>query len=57
MYRIKKVAVLGAGVMGSQIALHLAGCGFQVVLLDIGNPSAQTESVSTEVVKNQLKTH
>ncbi|MCX7763266.1 MAG: 3-hydroxyacyl-CoA dehydrogenase NAD-binding domain-containing protein [Bacteroidia bacterium] len=33
--RIRKVAVLGAGVMGSQIALHFAGAGFPVLLLDI----------------------
>jgi 3-hydroxyacyl-CoA dehydrogenase len=32
--RIEKVAVLGAGVMGSGIAAHLANCGFDVVLLD-----------------------
>lgn len=32
---IKKVAVLGSGVMGSRIALHFAGIGVQVVLLDI----------------------
>jgi len=32
---IKKVAVLGSGVMGSRIACHFAGCGYQVLLLDI----------------------
>src|SRR5688500_5565201 len=32
---IKKVAVLGSGVMGSRIALHFAGIGLQVLLLDI----------------------
>ena len=32
---IKKVAVLGSGVMGSRIALHFAGIGVQVLLLDI----------------------
>ena len=31
---IKKAAVLGAGVMGAQIAGHLAGCGVQVLLMD-----------------------
>jgi 3-hydroxyacyl-CoA dehydrogenase len=31
---IKKVAVLGSGVMGSRIACHFAGCGVQVLLLD-----------------------
>ena len=32
---IKKVAVLGSGVMGSRIACHFAGIGIQVLLLDI----------------------
>ncbi|RME04738.1 MAG: hypothetical protein D6812_03995, partial [Deltaproteobacteria bacterium] len=29
-YRIKKVAVLGSGIMGRGIAGHLAGCGLDV---------------------------
>src|SRR3954469_7138106 len=32
---IKKVAVLGSGVMGSRIACLFAGIGVQVILLDI----------------------
>jgi len=32
---IKRVAVLGSGVMGSRIACHFAGIGLQVLLLDI----------------------
>jgi 3-hydroxyacyl-CoA dehydrogenase len=35
MRRIKKVAVLGSGVMGSGIACHLANAGLQVLMLDI----------------------
>ncbi len=31
---IRKVAVLGSGVMGSRIACHFAGTGVQVLLLD-----------------------
>jgi 3-hydroxyacyl-CoA dehydrogenase len=34
-YTIKKVAVLGSGVMGSRIACHFANIGVQVLLLDI----------------------
>ena len=30
-YRFKKVAVLGAGVMGAQIAAHLANAGVPVI--------------------------
>ena len=33
--KIKKVAILGSGVMGSRIACHFAGIGVQVLLLDI----------------------
>jgi 3-hydroxyacyl-CoA dehydrogenase len=33
--RIKKVAVLGSGVMGSRIACHFANIGLEVLLLDI----------------------
>src|SRR5215210_2666174 len=32
---IKKVAVLGSGVMGSRIACHFAGIGLPVLLLDV----------------------
>src|SRR5438067_7040867 len=32
---IRRVAVLGAGTMGSRIAAHLANAGVQVVLLDV----------------------
>ena len=34
-FEIKKAAVLGSGVMGSAIAAHLAGCGIEVLMLDI----------------------
>ena len=32
---IKKVAVLGSGIMGSRIACHFANIGLEVLLLDI----------------------
>ncbi|MCI5055980.1 MAG: 3-hydroxyacyl-CoA dehydrogenase NAD-binding domain-containing protein, partial [Flavobacteriales bacterium] len=32
---IKKVSVLGSGVMGSRIACHFANIGLEVLLLDI----------------------
>lgn len=35
MRRIKKVAVLGSGLMGSGIACHLANIGLEVLLLDL----------------------
>jgi 3-hydroxyacyl-CoA dehydrogenase len=33
--RIRKVAILGSGLMGTGIACHLAGCGLEVLMLDI----------------------
>jgi 3-hydroxyacyl-CoA dehydrogenase len=41
---IKKVAVLGSGVMGSRIACHFANIGVEVLLLDMVPKEAQTES-------------
>ena len=35
MRRIRKVAVLGSGVMGSTIACHIANVGLEVLMLDI----------------------
>ena len=34
-FQVKKVAVLGAGVMGAQIAAHLVNCRVPVVLFDL----------------------
>src|SRR5882672_2981556 len=50
---IKKVAVLGSGVMGSRIACHFAGIGVQTLLLDIA-PTALTE---TEAAKKLTLDH
>lgn len=42
--RIKKVAVLGSGVMGSRIACHFANAGIEVLLLDMVPKEAENES-------------
>jgi 3-hydroxyacyl-CoA dehydrogenase len=34
-FNVKKVAVLGAGVMGAQIAAHLVNCKVPVLLFDL----------------------
>jgi 3-hydroxyacyl-CoA dehydrogenase len=44
MKRIHKVAVLGAGVMGSRIAAHFANAGIPSLLLDIVPPGADAAS-------------
>ena len=43
-FRIRKAAVLGAGVMGSGIAAHLANAGIPVILLDIVPPGETSTS-------------
>ncbi len=49
---IKKVAVLGSGVMGSRIACHFAGIGIPVLLLDMVPASATESSKPSE--RNKL---
>src|SRR6186997_557820 len=52
---IKKVAVLGSGVMGSRIACHFAGIGLQVLLLDIAAPpSASGGGIQKLSDKNKI---
>lgn len=47
---IKKVAVLGSGIMGSRIACHFANIGIEVLLLDIApkelNPEEQAKGLT-----------
>src|SRR6478672_9678502 len=49
---IKKVAVLGSGVMGSRIACHFAGIGLQVLLLDM--VPAEAKESANKVLRNKL---
>ncbi|GAB3858602.1 3-hydroxyacyl-CoA dehydrogenase/enoyl-CoA hydratase family protein [Hymenobacter terrigena] len=57
---IKKVAVLGSGVMGSRIACHFANIGVQVLLLDIAPkellPDEEKKGLKLEapVVRNRI---
>ena len=51
---IKKVAVLGSGVMGSRIACHFAGVGLQVLLLDIQAPSNSPEGGEKKQDPNRI---
>lgn len=53
--KIRKVAVLGAGVMGSGIAAHLANAGIPVLLLDIVPPKAEpTDKPDTKAFRNKF---
>ncbi|MEY3412832.1 MAG: 4-enzyme protein: 3-hydroxyacyl-CoA dehydrogenase [Bacteroidota bacterium] len=57
---IKKVAVLGSGVMGSRIACHFANIGVQVLLLDIvpkeltAQETAKGLTFENKVVRNRI---
>jgi 3-hydroxyacyl-CoA dehydrogenase len=59
---IKKIAVLGSGVMGSRIACHFAGVGLQVLLLDIApaalNDAEKAKNLALDhpAVKNRIVT-
>lgn len=54
---IKKVAVIGAGVMGAGIAAHISNAGIPVVLLDIVPEGADNRSAIAEgAVAKMLKT-
>jgi 3-hydroxyacyl-CoA dehydrogenase len=46
--QIRKVAVLGAGTMGSRIAAHVANAGVPVVLLDIVPPGTAADAPTAE---------
>lgn len=57
---IRKVAVIGSGVMGSRIACHFAGIGVQVLLLDVA-PATLTDaenaagrSLTDKQVRNRI---
>ncbi len=58
--RIKKVAVIGSGIMGSGIACHFANIGVEVLLLDIvprelnDKEKQQGKSLEDKVVRNRI---
>lgn len=54
MTDIKKVAVLGSGVMGSGIAAQIANAGIPVVLLDIVPKEGGRNSLAENAIKKQL---
>lgn len=51
---IKKVAVLGSGVMGSRIACHFANIGVEVLLLDIVPRDLPEEQKSNKAARNKI---
>lgn len=57
MTDIKKIAVIGAGVMGAAIAAHCANAGHEVLLLDIVRDPKDRNSVATGAIEKMLKTN
>jgi 3-hydroxyacyl-CoA dehydrogenase len=54
-FNVKKVAVLGAGVMGAQIAAHLVNCKVPVVLFDLPAKEGLKNGIVTRAVDGLKK--
>ncbi len=52
--RIRSVAILGSGIMGSQLACHYANIGLKVFLLDIVPFDIKEEEKDDQRVKNRI---
>jgi 3-hydroxyacyl-CoA dehydrogenase len=54
-FPVRKVAVLGAGVMGAQIAAHLVNCKVPVVLFDLPAKEGPKSGIATRAIDNLKK--
>ena len=54
-FPVRKVAVLGAGVMGAQIAAHLVNCKVPVILFDLPAKDGPKNGVVTKAVEGLKK--
>jgi len=54
-FQVKKVAVLGAGVMGAQIAAHLINCRVPVLLFDLAAKDGPKNAIATRAIDNLKK--
>ena len=54
-FHVRKVAVLGAGVMGAQIAAHLINAKVPVVLFDLPAKEGDRNSIVTKAIDNLTK--
>ncbi|MEO6967529.1 MAG: 3-hydroxyacyl-CoA dehydrogenase/enoyl-CoA hydratase family protein [Rhodanobacteraceae bacterium] len=52
---IRKAAVLGAGVMGAQIAAHLANAGVETVLFDLAAKEGPKNGIAAKAIVNLAK--
>ena len=53
--RVRRAAVLGAGVMGAQIAAHLTNAGVDTVLFDLAAKEGDSNGVVTRAIANLQK--
>jgi 3-hydroxyacyl-CoA dehydrogenase len=54
-FPVRKVAVLGAGVMGAQIAAHLVNCKVPVILFDLPSKEGPKNGIVTKAVEGLKK--
>ena len=54
-FNVRKVAVLGAGVMGAQIAAHLVNVRVPVVLFDLPAKEGQKNGIVTKAIEGLKK--
>src|SRR6187431_3244163 len=54
-FRIRKVAVLGAGVMGAQIAAHLVNASVETVLFDLAAKEGDPNGIVGKALANLAK--
>jgi 3-hydroxyacyl-CoA dehydrogenase len=54
-FQVKKVAVLGAGVMGAQIAAHLVNCKVPVILFDLPAKEGAKNGIVTKAIEGLKK--
>ena len=54
-FNVKKVAVLGAGVMGAQIAAHLVNCKVPVILFDLPAKEGPKNAIALKAIDNLKK--
>ena len=55
-FQVKKVAVLGAGVMGAQIAAHLVNVRVPVVLFDLPAKEGHKNGIVLKAIEGAEKT-
>ena len=54
-FQVKQVAILGAGVMGAQIAAHLVNVGVPVVLFDLPAREGPKNGIVTRAVEGLIR--